>query len=149
MKIYLKQTTGESKLACLKRVKELTGCDMVTAKELVLNSEHLKVELDVNLSYSDIKREKTDFIKWGFELSGGRDEVLNNLLNNFFVYIIEMIDRKITYKIEEGSFVENDDFYIFDNCIGIKINDLVEESIDGKKITIPKSAVILEINEAR
>ena len=149
MKVRLEEAPGgaHSKLACVKRVKELTGKGLKEAKEVVdrcSDGEH--VEFDVKFNRGDIERMKTEFDIWGYRLSGGRSEAIEDLLGDMYKYVIEYLHRDVTYKIEEGSVDIRDGRYEFTIDIGIKLDDTGERSINNRKITLPIDSVSLEEN---
>ena len=150
MKVKIEEIPGRvySKLACVKRVKEMTGLGLRDAKHLVDGCSEINniVEFDVSHSRGDIEQMKGEFRTWGYKLSGGRGEALDNLLGDVYMYVVELLHRDITYKIEEGSVERKHDNYVFTIEIGIKVDREVEHSVNGKVITMPFDAVCLEEN---
>lgn len=150
MKVRLEEHPGgsNSKLACVKRVKELTGRGLKESKEIVDVCCHGGgyVEFEVYCSRVDIERMKYEFDIWGFKLTGVRTEVLDDLLGDDYKYIIEFLQRDVTYRVEEGDYTVVDDLYIINIEVGARLDGHDEKSCNDRKITIPKNAVAIEEN---
>lgn len=66
MKVQLKEHIGgsTSKLACVKKIKELTGLGLKEAKELVDSSRMELVEVEINEGRDEVERLKPMFKEW-------------------------------------------------------------------------------------
>lgn len=150
MKIRIKEIRDDnrshSKLACVKRIKELTGMGLKEAKETVDGCMYEVVEIEIHASRGDIERMKDEFETWGYEISGGRDEAIDDLLGDGFKYTIEYLHRDVTYRVEEGDYTVVDGMYVINIEIGTKLDDHGEKSCNGRKIIIPREAVVIEEN---
>lgn len=135
-----------SKLACVKRVKELTGLGLKESKEIVDASSYEAVEFDVDMSRGDIEKMKYIFNNWGFDITGGRQEAIDDLLGDSYKYIIEYLHRCVTYRVEEGEMCENNGRYEITVSLGVKIDDSGETNISNKKIIVPIDAISIEEN---
>jgi len=148
MQIKLEMIPGvsHSKLACVKRIKELTRLGLKESKDIVDRSEIPGVvalaEVDYNRGY--IETEIENFKHWGYKLSGGRSEALDDLLGDVYIYTFEYLNRNITYKVESGECNISDGFYIINVEIGVKLDTEGSHSLNNKEIKIPVTEVSFE-----
>lgn len=141
---------GVAKLACVKRIKELACIGLKEAKENVDRTDikGVSVTIDINGGFNrgDIEHEKLEFKSWGYTLSGGRSEALDDLLGDGYIYTFEYLNRNITYKIESGDYTVTDGLYVIDVEIGTKLDTEGKHSINNKQIKIPVREVSFEKN---
>lgn len=147
MKVKLRQLTGiPQKLMCVKAIKELTGLGLRESKDIVDISEHRDVEFDITNFNVTVDTLKYKFRDCGYKLICNRDDALNDLLGDGYIYVIEYLNRDITYKIESGKYSIEGDFYVLDIEIGIKLYSDTSTTINNKRITIPIKSVSFEEN---
>lgn len=148
MKVQLKENVGgsTSKLACVKKIRELTGLGLKEAKELVDSSRMELVEVEISEGRGEVERLKPMFREWGYTLTGGRSEALDDLLGDIYKYVIEFLHRDVTYRIEEGDLKVIDGRYEITVELGVKIDDNGENTINMRKIILPMDAVSIEEN---